>query len=65
MRKNGKNPSTDDCLLKQYLEASPHCVELFTIWDDMHGVCESARGVMFCRTTTNSASRPCLTRLRK
>mgnify|MGYP001639203630 CR=1 FL=1 len=34
MRKNDKNPSTDDCLLKQYLEASPHCVELFTIWDD-------------------------------
>lgn len=38
LRKDKKNIEEETCLIMQYLQSSPHCVELFNIWNDARGV---------------------------
>ena len=53
MRKEKKDVLTEDSLIHQYLNASPHCIELFTIWNDAHGVFNYNILFMFYRTMIN------------
>lgn len=38
MRKEKRNVLEEPSLLNQYLTSSPHCIELFNIWNDARGV---------------------------
>ena len=38
LRDEKKTPSKENCLLQQYLDASPQCNELFLLWETLHGV---------------------------